>query len=76
MAPRNVPKSVATARSRVASLTRSRPVHDPEFVAARRDLASANIQAYVEKVVSAAPPLTIEQIDAIAALLRRPAGAR
>ena len=39
-----------------------------------RDLATARIAEYVTRVVDAAPPLTPEQRDRIAALLR-PAGA-
>lgn len=37
-------------------------------------LAAENIAAYVERVVSQAPPLTPEQADRIAALLRHTAG--
>ena len=57
-------------RGRVASLSRSRPATDPDLVNARRDLAAAKLDAYIQKVVAEAPPLTDEQRDRIAALLR------
>lgn len=61
-------------RGRVAALTRSRTPDDPELVAARRDLAAANLAAYVSRVVAAAPPLSAEQRDRLAILLRGGAG--
>ncbi|MCV7571850.1 hypothetical protein M3F31_005315 [Micrococcus luteus] len=57
-------------RGRVASLSRSRSATDPDLVNARRDLAAAKLDAYIQKVVAEAPPLTDEQRDRIAALLR------
>lgn len=41
---------------------------------ARRDLAAAKVAAYVEKVLSEAPPLTTEQQTRISTLLRPYAG--
>lgn len=41
-----------------------------ETRARRRDLAAAKLVAYVERVVAEAPPLTEEQLDRIALLLR------
>ncbi|MCV7131012.1 hypothetical protein H7I42_29795 [Mycolicibacterium vanbaalenii PYR-1] len=44
---------------------------DPlEITAAKQELAAAKIADNVEKVLSQAPPLTDDQIRAIAALLR------
>ena len=63
-------KTVAHRKARVASLTRSRTPDDPEFVAAKRDLAEANIADYLEKVLAAAPPLTDEQRSRLAELLK------
>ena len=57
-------------RGRVAALTRSRTPDDPELVAARRDLAAANLAAYIRRTVAAAPPLLDEQRDRLAVLLR------
>ncbi|WP_104132654.1 hypothetical protein [Cryobacterium sp. M91] len=60
-------------RARVASLSRSRPADDPDLVAARLRLKAARVEDYITRVVSEAPPLTPEQRDRLAALLR-PAG--
>ncbi|WP_433586376.1 hypothetical protein [Microbacterium hydrocarbonoxydans] len=57
------------ARGRVAALSRSRSIDDPEFVDARRNLAAANIEAYITKVVATAPPLSEAQRDHLAGLL-------
>jgi hypothetical protein len=62
--------SKTISRARVAALSRSREADDPELVGARRDLAAANIEAAIERYVASAPPLTEEQADRIAALLR------
>lgn len=59
-----------SGRGRVAALTRSRPPDDPELVEARRDLAAEVIAQHVAKVLAKAPPLTDQQRDRIAALLR------
>jgi hypothetical protein len=37
----------------------------------RRDLAAARLADHVERVISTAPPMTDEQRDRIAAILRR-----
>lgn len=57
-------------RARVASLTRSRKADDPELVEARRNLRALRLEEYVTRVVAEAPPLTDEQRERIAALLR------
>jgi hypothetical protein len=62
--------SWTTERARVAGLSRDRKSDDPELVAARRDLKAARLEDYVASVVASAPPLTPEQRDRIAALLR------
>lgn len=61
---------VLTLRGRVASLSRSRPSDDVDLVEARRQLAAANLEQYVARVVADAPPLTNDQRARIAALLR------
>ncbi|CAH0207474.1 hypothetical protein [Microbacterium sp. Bi121] len=58
------------SRARVAALTRSRSADDPEFLAARADLAAANIRAAIEKHLALAPPLTDEQAESLAAILK------
>jgi len=62
-----------TQRAKVAALSRSRNSNDPELVEARQKLKALKLEEYVSKVVAQAPPLTAEQADKIAALLR-PAG--
>ncbi len=57
-------------RARIGALSRSRTDDDPELVDARRGLAEANIAAYVQKVLDAAPPLTDEQRTRLAELLK------
>lgn len=53
----------------VARASRGNP--DPAVLAEkRRALAEAKLAAYVEQVVSTAPPLTEEQLDRITGLLR------
>lgn len=63
-------KNVAHARGVVAGLSRSRSQDDPEYVAARQQLKAAKLADYVAKAVAEAPPLTPEQLDRIALLLR------
>ena len=60
-------------RARIASLSRSRNTDDPELVEARQKLKALKLEEYVKRVVDEAPPLTDEQANRIAALLR-PAG--
>ncbi|MFJ6155549.1 hypothetical protein ACIQF8_01255 [Pseudarthrobacter sp. NPDC092184] len=67
-------KEVAHARGVVAGLSRSRALDDPEFVAARQELKAAKLAAFVSKAVAEAPPLTPEQRDRIAGLLRPQSG--
>ncbi len=57
-------------RARVASLSRSRTPDDPDLVAARRDLRAARAEDYIRKLVDAAPPLSDDQRDRLALLLR------
>lgn len=61
---------VAHTRARVASLSRSRTADDPDLIAARRELTATSLEDYIRRVVSAAPPLTPEQRDRLALLLR------
>lgn len=59
--------SVTQARARLAAKTRHNP--DGDHTEARRDLAAANLEAYVRRVVATAPPLTNEQRERLAVLL-------
>jgi hypothetical protein len=62
-------------RARVASLSRSRNTDDPDLVLARQRLKAARVEEYIARVVAEAPPLTPEQRDRIASLLRPAGGA-
>lgn len=57
-------------RARVASLSRSRTPDDPELIEARRNLRAERLADHIEKVVAEAPPLTPQQRDRLAGLLR------
>lgn len=56
--------------SRVAALGRHRTRDDSELAIARRELRAARLADHVAKVVAEAPPLTAEQCERIAVLLR------
>lgn len=62
--------SWTTERARVASLSRSRNANDPELLQARRNLREAKLAEHIAKAVAEAPPLTDEQRDRLATLLR------
>ncbi len=57
-------------RARVASLSRSRTADDPDLVNARLNLRAERAADYIARIVDAAPPLTVEQRDRLALLLR------
>jgi hypothetical protein len=59
-----------TERARLAALHRYRKPDDPAVVRATRDLAVERLIEQARRVVAAKPPLTSEQCDAIAAVLR------
>lgn len=62
--------SVASARNRHNVLLRYRSADDPIVVDARRELRVAKLADYIKRTVAEAPPLTSEQRDRLAALLR------
>lgn len=62
-------------RARVAALSRcvsagERSADDPELLEAKRKLRAMRLEEHVAKVVAESPPLTDEQRDRIAAILR------
>lgn len=61
--------SASSLHARVAAFSRSRPLDDPDFVAARRDLAAVRLEEHVRYVVASAPPLTEEQRARVVAAL-------
>jgi hypothetical protein len=61
-------------RAKIAGLSRVLPHDDPKLVEVRRDLKAQRLEEHVAKVVAAAPPLSAEQRDRIAAILRGSGG--
>lgn len=61
------------ARSQVAVASRRKDTAG--LAAARRDLAAAKLEAYVSRIIAEAPPLSPEQLDRVAVLLRPAGGA-
>lgn len=60
--------AVARARARVAVASRKRD--EGAQLEARQDLAAAKIEDYIRRTVDAAPPLTSDQRNRLALLLR------
>jgi hypothetical protein len=60
-------------RARYASLTRSRPVDDPELIAERQAMREEALVGAVERALDTAPPLTPPLRDRIIALLTKAA---
>jgi hypothetical protein len=56
----------------IAGVVRQNGPDDPRLPELRRDLRAAELEEHVRRVVDAAPPLTPEQRDKLAALLRAP----
>ncbi len=66
-----MPASSATLRQAAAKAGHAAAYGDAERIEqTRRDLAAERIAAYIEKVVSAAPPLTEAQRSRLATLLQ------
>ena len=65
--------SWTSERARVASLSRSRADDDPDLISARRNLRTERLAEQIAAQVDTWPPLTPEQRERLAALLR-PAG--
>lgn len=63
------------ARNNLGNTCRYHPGDTTRIDRARGELAAAKIADYVEKIIAEAPPLTDEQRDRIAALLRAGGGA-
>lgn len=61
---------ITRERAKVASLTRIHPANHPDLLDARRRLAVANLEQYIGKITTVAPPLTDEQRAHLAALIR------
>jgi hypothetical protein len=57
-------------RGRVNALQRHRRPDDPELAAARVELKVISAEEYIKRLVAEAPPLTAEQRDKLAGILR------
>jgi hypothetical protein len=62
--------SLTSDRARVAALSRSRTDSDPDLLDARRSLKTERLAKAIQATVDTAPPLTPEQRDRLALLLR------
>ena len=73
MAPKP-PLSVLQAR--YAALTRDRDPSDPVLIEARREFAFAKLSGHVAEIVARFPPLTEEQCQKVAGMLKAGSNAR
>lgn len=64
--------AVASARGRLSAAMRHHPDDAAGLADRRQALAAAKIAQYVEDTLAAAPPLSDEQRNRLARLLRRP----
>lgn len=60
---------VECRRNKVGNLSRYKP-NSPELAQARAELAEAKLAAYITRTVATAPPLSAEQRNRLALLLR------
>lgn len=72
-------KECASDRGRLAALTRAvrndeRPADDPELLEVARRFKTNRLAEHVEKKLADWPPLTPDQLDRIAAILRAGGG--
>jgi hypothetical protein len=57
-------------RAQLARKSQDHPANHPDLVDLRRELKAQRLEEHIAKVVDSAPPLTPEQRDRIAAILR------
>jgi hypothetical protein len=65
--------SALSERARLAAIKRHHPDRLDLAADAKRNLAAANLEACIKRVVAEAPPLTEDQRSRLALLLRGPA---
>jgi hypothetical protein len=70
LSPTDVVARRARSQAQAAARARHFGADDPRTVAARREFAAASIEEAVEKYLAAAPQLSDEQVERLAALLR------
>lgn len=61
--------AVSKARGTAAILARYRNPDDPDLLDAKRDLATAKIEAYIAKTLADAPPLSDDQLATLTRVL-------
>lgn len=69
-----MPSESKYRRNRLGGLRRYHPPDHPKVIEARRELDVCNLADHVAEVVAGWPPLTEEQLDHIAGLLRAGGG--
>ena len=62
--------TVSAAGAEVGAIARWHPHDKAKLAGARRDLRAAKLEAHIRSVVDTFPPLTPEQRDRLAVLLR------
>lgn len=70
-----VDPAVLSRRGRLNAMQRHHGADDPRVIELRRETRAEALARHVAKVVDEAPPLTAEQRNRIAALLRAPSAA-
>lgn len=65
-----VPSAARSHHARAAVLTRFHPERVDEIAELKRQASVITLEDHIRRVVAAAPPLTLEQRDRLAALLR------
>ena len=66
--------SALSERARLAAIKRHHPDRLDLAADAKRNLAAANLEAHIQRIVAQAPPLTEDQRSRLALLLRGPSG--
>jgi hypothetical protein len=61
---------VLRAAGKYSQLKRNLPAGDPRVADAHRDLVAERLLAHVSEMLATSPPLTGDQVERIAALLR------
>jgi hypothetical protein len=66
----SIPPRARSLNARAAALQRHRPNETAAIAEARRDAKFSTLSDYIQRTVDAAPPLTSEQRERLAVLLR------
>lgn len=66
-----ISKELLSKRAKIAALSRSRAVDDPEFLEVQRDFWAQRLAQVVEFVLAKSPPFTDEQTERVLEALHR-----